>query len=95
MTKRLGKDVSTGDIKSDRRTGNTGLCNLLIFKHSLRRRLFQRETALRADNLLLNKDVPFAQWLEHDVEPHMKSYRAWTHAEASGQLHTACRQDCK
>ena len=61
MAKRLGKGVSKGDIKGDRRTGNKGLCGLLIFKHSLKRHLFQREAQLRAYDILLNTDVSFAQ----------------------------------
>ena len=85
-TKRLGKDVSAGGLKGDRRAGNKGLCDLLIFKHSLKRHLFHREAPLRADDLLLNTDVPFAQWLEHDVEPRVTSY---------GQPHMACRPDSK
>ena len=86
MTKRLGKDVSKGDPEGGHRASAKGLCDLLIFKHSLKRHLFQRETRLRADDLLLNTDVSFAQWLEHAVEPRMTSYKAWTHAEASGNL---------
>ena len=41
---------------------------------------------MRADDLLLNTDVPFAQWLEQDVEPRVKSHKAWAQAEASGNL---------
>ena len=88
MTKneRLDKGVSKVDLQGGHRTSNKGLCDLLIFKHSLKRHLFQRETRLRADDLLLNTDVPFAQWLEQDVEPRVKSHKAWAQAEASGNL---------
>ena len=86
MTKRLGKDVSKADLKGGHRTSNKGLCDLLIFKHSLKRYLFQRENRMRADDLMLTTDVSFAQWLVHAVEPRMKSHKAWTHAEASGNL---------
>ena len=51
------EDVSKADLKGDHRTNNKGLCDLLIFKHSLKRHLFQREAQLRADDLLLNTDV--------------------------------------
>ena len=69
---RFDKDVSVVDLKGNQRTGNKGLCDLLIFKHSLKRQLFQRETPLRANDLLINTDVPFTKWLESDVEPRMK-----------------------
>ena len=52
----------------------------------MKRHLFQRETPLRADGLMVNTDVPFAQWLEHDVEPRMKSRKAWAQEDASGNL---------
>ena len=89
------KDVSKADLKGDRRTSRKGLCDLLIFKHSLERRRFQRETRVRADDLLLNTDVPFAQWLEHAAEPRVKSREAWTHTEAQEQLHMVCRPESK
>ena len=79
-------NASKADLKGDHRANNKGLCDLLIFKHSLKRHLVQREAQPRADDLLLNTDVSFAQWLEHAVEPRVKSYKAWTHAEASGNL---------
>ena len=75
-----------GDLKGDPRTGTKGLCDLLIFKHSLKRHLVQREAPLRANDLMVNADVPFAQWLDQDVEPRMKSYKAWAQADASGNL---------
>ena len=58
--KRLGKDARGGDLTGDRRAGNKGLCGLLVFKHSLKRHLFHRETPLRADDLTVTTDVPFA-----------------------------------
>ena len=83
---RFNKTVSKAGLKGNHRASNKGPCDLLIFKHSLKRHLFQRETRLGADDLLFITDVPFAQWLEHAVEPRVKSYKAWTHAEASGNL---------
>ena len=41
---------------------------------------------MRADDLLLNTDVPFAQWIEQGVEPRVKPHKAWAQAEASGNL---------
>ena len=38
------KDVSKADLKGDHRTSNKGLRDLLVFKHSLKRHLFQPET---------------------------------------------------
>ena len=47
---------------------------------------------MRASDLLSNTDVPFAKWLENDVEPRMKTFKAWMRAEASGNLTwRACR----
>ena len=82
MAKRLGKDGRGRDFR--RRTSS--FCDILIFKHWLKSQLFHRAITLRADDLLLNTDVPFAQWLEQDVEPRMKSHKAWAQAEASGSL---------
>ena len=41
---------------------------------------------MRANDLLVNTDVPFTKWLEHDVEPRMNSYMAWMQEEASANL---------
>ena len=57
MAERLGKDGRGGDFI--RRASS--LCDLLIFKHWLKSHLFHREASLRADDLLLNTDVPFTQ----------------------------------
>ena len=35
---------------------------------------------------MTSTDVPFAKWLENDVEPRMKTFKAWLRAEASGNL---------
>ena len=43
------------------KTGNKGLCELLIYKLSLKRQLFQREAPLLATDLLINTDAPFAK----------------------------------
>ena len=83
---RLEKDISVLDLKGNQRTSNRGICDLLIFKHALKRQLFQRETHARANDLLISTDVPFAKWLENDVEPRVKTFKAWMRAEASGNL---------
>ena len=74
------------DLRGCPKTGNKGLCELLIYKLSLKRQLFQREAPLRATDLLINTDVPFAKWLESEIEPRVKSHKAWMHEEASGNL---------
>ena len=83
---RFTKEVSVNELKGTPATGNKGLCDLLIYKHSLKRQFFQREPPLRANDLLVNTDVPFTKWLEHDVEPRMNSYMAWMQEEASANL---------
>ena len=86
MNGRFEKDVSVAELRGCPRTGNKGLCELLIYKFALKRQLFQREAPLRAADLLINTDVPFTKWLENEVEPLMKSYKALLQAEASGNL---------
>ena len=49
------------DLRGCPRTENKGLCELLIYKLSLKRQLFQTESPLRATDLLINTDVPFAK----------------------------------
>ena len=41
---RLEEGISVLDLKGNQRASNRGLCDLLIFKHALKRQLFQRET---------------------------------------------------
>ena len=86
-SERLEKDISVLDLKGDQRTGNRGICDLLVFKHGLKRQFFQRETHARANDLLINTDVPFAKWLENDVEPRMKTLKAWMRARLRATLH--------
>ena len=87
MTKneRFDKGVSVVDLKGNQRAGNKGLCDLLIFKHSLKRQLFQRGP-LACQRPPDNTGAPFSKWRENDVEPRMKSCKAWMHEEASGNL---------
>ena len=58
---RFTKEVSVSELKGTLAAGNKGLCDLLIYKHSLKRQFFQREPPLRANDLLINTDVPFTQ----------------------------------
>ena len=83
---KFDKDVSVSDLKGSPKTSNKGLCDLLIYKHSLKQQLFQRETPLRANDILVNTEVPFPKWLENDVDPRMKTYKAWMQEEAAHKL---------
>ena len=79
------------DLRGCPKTGNKGLCELLIYKLSEKRQLFQREAPLRTTDLLINTDVPFTKWLENEVEPRMKSHKAWLQDENSFNLWCAGR----
>ena len=83
---KFDKDVSVADLKGSPKSGHKGLCDLLIFKHSMKQQLFQRETPLRANDILINTDVPFPKWLENDVDPRMKTFKAWMQDEARKKL---------
>ena len=85
-TNKFDKEVSVADLRGSQRTSNKGLCDLLIYKHALKRQLFQREAPLRANDILINTDVPFTKWLENDIEPRMKTFKAWMQTEADGKL---------
>ena len=61
----IDKDVSVAEFRGCSRTGNRGLCELLIYKLALKRQDFQREVSVRAAGLLINTDVPFSKWLEN------------------------------
>jgi hypothetical protein len=89
-TNKFDKEVSVADLKGNHRTGNKGFCDLLIYKHALKRQLFQREAPLRANDILINTDVRFTKWLENDIEPRMRTFnvKAWMQTEADGK--TSC-----
>ncbi len=79
---RFEKEVSVVDLRGSPKTSNKGLCDLLIYKHSMKQQLFTRETPLRANDILINTDVPFPKWLENDVDPRMKTFKAYMKDEA-------------
>ena len=88
-SERLEKDIRVLDLKGNQRASNKGTCDLLVFKHALKRQFFQRETHARANDLLINTDVPFAKWLENDVEPRMDNLQGMDARGGFGQPHMA------
>jgi len=80
-TKQFDKEISVNDLKGTQRTGNKGLCDLLVYKLSLKRTLFQREASARAADILQHSKVPFLKWFENEVEPRMRTFKAWMKAQ--------------
>ena len=74
---KFDKEVSGVDLEGSHRTGNQGLCELLIYKQYIKRQLFQREAPTRANDIRMHTDVPFTKWVDNEVEPRMKTFRAW------------------
>ena len=70
------KEVSAVRLDGSQRTSNKGLCDLLIYKHSIKRQVFQREAPRRANDILINTDVPSTKRLDTEVEPRTKTLRA-------------------
>ena len=78
---RFDKEVSVADLKGSPKSSNKGLCDLLVYKYAMKQQLFQRETPLRANDILINVEVPFPKWVENEVDPRMKTFHAWSQNE--------------
>ena len=73
--------------------GDRTLCDLLIYKHALKGALFQEEGFARTGDIPTgyNCNVPFLQWLESEVEPRMRTFKAWVEAQGDAPGNLAWR----
>ena len=79
------KEVSVSDLKGTERTGNKGMCDVLLFKMALKQALFQKEMVARAADVT-SSPVPFSKWVDQEVAPRMASFMAWLNEEKNNDL---------
>ena len=79
------KDVSVSDLKGTEKTGNKGLCDVLLFKMALKQQLFQKEMVARTADTS-SSPVPFSKWVDQEVAPRMASFMAWLDEDGNNNL---------